>query len=397
MEPQITEQLAMDIYSLIYEIGCTIGMWIGISRLPNVIQRASMTDYQLIYGITLQQLSYAYAINNFMSMLGSMGLVSSYVNKQLVCMVSLVVYGTCSALFASLPAYGWLMAMMSVSGLFYEGFYLMKNLWLIQMWSKQCGQYLQALNFADSMASIVGPLMVRPFLSNTIQNDTHIDHRVGTESQLYIPTIITGSLTVGCGIYLGIFYFVKRYEPRPVESNQNNFKPFLKKLLNRLRIELAPNVYQFIQLLLCSTILALFYVFQSPQYYLSTFAQLSQLHMSQQSAAYLVSGFSIASAVSQLVCIFVIKYLNVNIIMYTCLALIVIAQLLYLFFANHLLSVMWTATILFGIGFGPLIGCILNYMEILFPVTDMVGMFYSLYDMDVDSTLWSNKSLSITE
>ena len=66
-EPQITEHLAMDYYNLYYNIGGTVGMWVGLSMLS--ISTAIIYLYSLLKSvynyISKQLLRFYRSFNNY--------------------------------------------------------------------------------------------------------------------------------------------------------------------------------------------------------------------------------------------------------------------------------------------------------------------------------------------
>ena len=75
------------------------------------------------------------------------------------------------------------------------------QVWLIEMWQKKCGPFLQMSGFAYGVGIILGPLIDKPYLSGHNANITSPERREGMREELKIPFLISGVVTL-IGLFL---------------------------------------------------------------------------------------------------------------------------------------------------------------------------------------------------
>src|SRR5699024_4559639 len=68
--------------------------------------------------------------------------------------------------------------------------------WILELWGKNCGPYMQALQFFRGLGYIVGPILANPFLSSdddAEQSEQQTQSTISTNSTT--PSSVNGSST----------------------------------------------------------------------------------------------------------------------------------------------------------------------------------------------------------
>lgn len=151
----------------------------------------------------------------------------------------------CSSLFQ-------LFSLGAISGFSIGSFDAAINVWILEMWGKESGPYMQALHFSYGLGSFIAPLICEPFLSKKALIGHHIrlsdlesvqynrsesmvtnnsslnltnyttDEEIRSKPQMiYIPYAFTGIFSIAGAAAVLVLYLYKKYEP-PLKTNNCN-------------------------------------------------------------------------------------------------------------------------------------------------------------------------------
>ncbi|XP_054166068.1 uncharacterized protein LOC128963577 [Oppia nitens] len=313
------------------------------------------------------------------------------------------------------------------------------NIWIVELWGLDCGPYVQVLRLVNSLAGIFGPLFVEPYLSKTNDtlttninitssnindddkittgalNDTSATTTTTTNSTMVMlikssigtPYLIIGILHIVCSLVMMIIFAIRPYVPRVgvvvcknnhANNNNHNLISKLKLLYKQFILDLAPDKLTCLLTLLSSTLLLIAIgTMSSINIYYPKFVQLYS-GLPIQTAAFMTTGLSVGIAVAQLLCIVVTKYLKQPIaILIPAMIVMLVASVatlpVFCDYNNTTTTtttselVLWSTTILYGLGFGPVVGCLYNLIELSAPVTNLTGALVTLM-ANIGNIVW---------
>ena len=343
-----------------------------------------------------------------------------FINRQIGFMCCLLVVALTMALMPHLPSVNLLFFIFAINGFATGGIEASTDVWVVEMWGHDCGPYVQALHFVFGVGSIITPLVVEPFLSEspkdnidlsefndtrhdlfgyneTNKNWTHLNQSLfystdiassedTFETRVYIPYTFLAVIIAICGALCGSLYFFMRYTP-PEREIRSEFKVDTKttkkeetllERLNRTFIEqLMPTRQILIMIVMCSYLLSLFLSLEWAQFnYFPSFAHFSDLHLSERKAAIISTGMAISFTVGRGVSIPLSHYLSPKLLIYCSLVVLLISEILFLLFANTSETFMWVANIIFGLGLSPIYASIYHMVEEVTPVTNLMGVLF---------------------
>ncbi|XP_054157350.1 major facilitator superfamily domain-containing protein 4A-like [Oppia nitens] len=314
----------------------------------------------------------------------------------------------------------------AVNGFASGGIESSADVWIVEMWQKDCGPYVQALHFVFGIGSIVTPLVVEPYLvevvakpdnelvviSNlgqngteslvvinntaitTVLNDSQIitglnttlleqTSPIGSEdmfiSLVYIPYSFLSVIVAVCGLFLGSLFFYKRYVPPALPKTHqtshnkthnkttrtSNKKPTIFQKLNNAFIEqLMPTKLILLLIVMCGYLMSVFLSLEWSQFnYFPSFAHFSGLHLSEKRAAIISTGLAIAFTAGRAIAIPVSHFVSPKLMIFCSLLILLVSEILFLFFSNNSEIFMWIANILFGLGLSPIYASIYHMVE----------------------------------
>ncbi|XP_054166057.1 uncharacterized protein LOC128963564 [Oppia nitens] len=348
-----------------YVLSIIIYVCVFFQNLPWCMFGVVINDLAEIYNTDIAGISRILQITSITSLLAILiNIASKHLNKQLLYATILIIYGLSVAL---LPSLNWLTLMAIASILIYMinvGSYTLVNVWIVEMWDLRCGPYMQVLAMMYSLSSIAGPLMVRPFLSTkSLSSTTSGILAISFRFSQYIPRTSSD---------------VKNNHKNSAEINTKGNPTKYQRFTRQLHHDLCPNWWTSLALLFLLGVYMLFdAIFMALGFYLPTFAQLyGGPSITQQTAALMTTGQNLAIAAVQLACIGLTKHCRPQTVLIVSLLILIGANFIYLFTNSY--PGIWLATILAGIGFGPLVPCLHNLLELIIPINDTIGAIFTM-------------------
>ncbi|CAG2105830.1 unnamed protein product [Medioppia subpectinata] len=231
------------------------------------------------------------------------------INKPIVITICLILCGIVVAFTTNTASIDVLYLLMAVYGITNTGITILLVVWIADVWAKDSGPYMQAFQFTTSLAGIVGPLVVAPYLPSNIgpTDDTTADISA-IKWTLSIPYLIIGIITAVNAIPFGLML--------AFNSSQ-----------------LMPTKLIFVMIIMCGSIKALLYGIQEIQ--LTNITKFSTevglTAVSTQYSAYFSTCISGATAASQALAIPLARYIRPLTMLWMGIFLQLLSQILLLF------------------------------------------------------------------
>jgi hypothetical protein len=254
----------------------------------------------------------------------------------------------------------------AVNGFVSGGIELCINIWVAEMWGKECGPYLQLVHCVGSISSIITPELFEPFLTADNINKCTDDSVANSSdkwaiiSKLYIPYTILGAITIFLGLILGCLYCYKKYNKRKITGDvlkDNKTDTKTRRTLNKMNTifitEFMPSKAILITIVMCGYVTSIAQTVQWAQFnYLKSFIQFLDLGINETNLSLILA---VSFFVSRIIAIPVAYYLSAKYIISASLVLLLTSQILYLtLMTTPSIQMVWAATIVFGVGLGHL-------------------------------------------
>lgn len=295
------------------------------------------------------------------------GLLYNYVNRKLVVFILLSAMGICLSIIPHASQLIMLLICGGFIGFGMGGWDCAVTPWLVEIWNDKVGPALQGCSMFYSLGTILGPLVVQPFITGKIQdkglnntssiNTTEIPATTITDmsnelsirrARLTIPfSISSGVIILSAILILSLLFLSKSKGPKTtkrlsvgsflVEKNKTipliiGWKAHLITLLSALLV----GSYFSIEV----TYLQLF----------TKFGQYTVMHLSSSQSAIILSGLTAAQTSGRFISIFTSIKLKPNIMLMINFVTISCGLFVVVFFQT--LTGMWIGNIIIGLGMG---------------------------------------------
>lgn len=181
----------------------------------------ALIDCRYIYGTSIETISYLVSFSSLGYLLGSLfGFFYKWLNRQLTLAFLTALLAITIAL---VPYYGhvWLLFVcIVVNGLGGGSWDSSNNVWLVEMWTENNAPVMQSSQFFYGMGTIVGPMIVGPYVHGENNHTTgYVWSGEQRQKLLTFPFALVGLLQLIIPIVLFISYFVIRYHNKPSDSH----------------------------------------------------------------------------------------------------------------------------------------------------------------------------------
>ncbi|KAH9395173.1 hypothetical protein TYRP_020929 [Tyrophagus putrescentiae] len=340
----------------------------------------ALVDLSYIYDCSNEAINYLVTFSSLGYLLGSLsGALYKWLNRQLTIVVLVAVLAVTTTL---VPFYGRLWALflaITLNGIGGGTWDSNNNVWIVEMWPAINAPLIQASQFFYGLGTIVGPIIVSPYVHGENGNSTNATTTTTAanvtanwtpeerKEQLTLPFGLTGAIQI-VGKF-GAFYFSTEFqEVVTAEPHQaNNDQP---SQLDRLHVPLRP-----LKLLLMALCLATYDAAEIAYFYFSpTMYQFMTdgVRMTAEEAAHVLSVLSAAYTVGRLVTAFVAIKLKPDVII-SYHFLIIIAGHLVLYTGRHQTEYIYAGTVVLGFGFSAMWPAILAFTDRYLALTNRVG------------------------
>ena len=212
-----------------------------VQGIASFIYASSLVDLKILMGTTIEQMALIFPIVCISFTAGSLlsGFIFRFVSRHISSVVAIFLCGLSVTLTPHSPNLAFLFAMAALKGLTSGIFNTSQVVWIMDLWQKGSGPYLQGLQFCISIGSFIAPLMNKPFLNTcpakkiqenstslfttesamiTLISETNrTDNIPGLdctqETTIYIPYAIEGILALCGAVLLLILFFMIRFCP----------------------------------------------------------------------------------------------------------------------------------------------------------------------------------------
>ena len=265
--------------------------------------------------------------------------------------------------------------------------------WIMEIWQNEAGPFIQAQHFSYALGSLVPSLVLAPFLTKEPEEEegvstTTTESSANPTQKLVVPFIIVGVFVSLAALTQLLLYIFARYYPPPPEQGRLDAKPVLetnnddkmgdtpvKKIRNWYRIKLIALTAVFIGMSqgmeMCT--------FQ----FMSTFAQKGGLGLSESQGANIQSGLTGSFAVGRGLGILIILRIPPQLIMCVNLVLVVCGSIILLVFADNSHALLWTGTVVLGLGYSTIYASFCAFIERHLMFTQWVGAFILIFGSSI--------------
>lgn len=289
----------------------------------------TLLDLRQAVNANALQISVIFPVGSIGYLLGSIagGLVYEKFDSQLTMALFCAIMSTCQAVIPWNRSVTQLSATLFAMGLGGGGLDAAGNVWLLHMWGKSSGPFMQALHFTFGLGAFIAPLIAEPFLLNK-KNVTEEGEDVelamsGDPLRLWMPYTIIAALGIVTVISLVVMYFVKSSDkPHPSIENRQT----LSQMSLRQKI------------LILTTACIVFHSYCGLEIafgrFMTTFAYYSDLRLNKSIGAYMTSVFWGTFTLCRLFSVFIVAFVGNKTLIFADLIVILIGNTLLFIFGK---------------------------------------------------------------
>lgn len=340
----------------------------------------ALVDLSYIYDCPNEAINYLVTFSSLGYLLGSLsGALYKWLNRQLTIVVLVTVLAVTTTM---VPYYGQLWGLflaITLNGIGGGTWDSNNNVWIVEMWPAINAPLIQASQFFYGLGTIVGPIIVSPYVHGENANSTNATTTNVTnwtpderKDQLTLPFGLTGAIQIVVPIIFFLLFFIRPYEKSTEfqEVVTTDSPRTISETPDRLHIPLRP-----LKLLLMALCLATYDAAEIAYFYFSpTMFQFMTdgVAMSAEDAAHVLSVLSAAYTAGRLVTAFVAIKLKPDVII-SYHFLIIIAGHLVLLMGRHQVQYIYVGTVILGFGFSAMWPAILAFTDRYLALTNRVG------------------------
>ncbi|KAI1286425.1 hypothetical protein HDE_10982 [Halotydeus destructor] len=260
------------------------------------------------------------------------------------------------------------------------GSFMASNVLMLYMWGKESQPYMQALHFSFGLGSLVVPLVASPFLTagevpleGAASNLTSSVAKCNPqELRIHTPFAILGCYALTLALvflYLSCYHRQTDAHPSRLVKADESVTGLKKDLVwsKRMAILLA-GMFLF-------TILGFEIGMGS---FISSFAVMSDHHLSKQVGAYMTSLYFGTYTFFRLFAIGFVNRMSIFVNITGELVILVIANIFLVLFGNSVQWCLWVGIALAGMGISTIWAATFSLLESRFPVTSGIASFLSI-------------------
>ncbi len=256
--------------------------------------------------------------------------------------------------------------------------------WMMEMMQKECPPFVLAQHFFWAVGTFLSSLIMAPFLQQDQDNEDMDDENavkvdeIDYGSKLFIPyTIVGGLLAVSAAAQILLFIFM-RYRPPPPKIIDDTDNVELKvSLKDQDVISSDANVlrvgkWSFPKIRMVALVAVFLGALVGMELctfeFFSKFGQNSNLNLSEQRAAYTLTGMT-----GRGIGIIVAIKIRPQLILCVNITLVIVANIILIGWASDSLAALWFSSITFGVGFSTMFPAFCAYVERYLKFTDFIG------------------------
>ena len=360
-------------YGFMYEISG--------STLSAIADQTSSQIADVSYGITLR--SIMFAVGSLSS-----GILYDHINRQVgyATFLLLLVAGTIIIPFAHhLSLY---LASEALTGFVGSAVEVALTAWILEMWGQAANPFLQSNDLFYSMAMIVVPIIVSPFLVSSpaveSSNGQAMMHTpISDKSNLLIPYMITSMIGFTAFLVTLFLYFKHPFAQRKSGEESSLLESASSSsssqscdsiphedsscgiIIDESRSREVLSEKQRKIVIVISLMTMMFYSGIESIYlsYLTTYLQQLKMEISASKSAIMLAAFSASFSTSRFLIMLIGSQIPNHYILYGNAALMAIGQLLLFQYADSSEILIWAAVVITGFGMGTTAGTIYAAVE----------------------------------
>lgn len=327
------------------------------------------------------------------------GQIFNYVNRQLAVIMIITTMAAITFVTPHCPTMTTYFVSAGIMGLACGAYETAQFVWMLEMMQKDCPPFVQTQNFCYAVGANLVTFIVAPFLNEESKDNdsdsTSTTLKAETDtSKLFIPYTIIGILvSINAIAQILLFIFMRYYPPPPEKEVTNDLE--LKSSDNDTEKYVANN--QGSRFKIGSWSLAKFrMVALSAAFYgaypgmemctfqfLPKFGQNSDLKLSESESAYVLTGMTAAFAVGRAIAIIVVFKVSTKLILWTNIVLAVVANVILIGWATSNLTMLWTASIIFGFGLSSMYASFSAFIERYINFTNFIASLMIVFGSGV--------------
>ena len=268
--------------------------------------------------------------------------------------------------------------------------------WIMEIWQNEAGPFIQAQHFSYALGSLVPSLVLAPFLTKEPEEEegvstTTTESSANPTQKLVVPFIIVGVFVSLAALTQLLLFIFARYYPPPPEQGRLDAKPLPETNNNDEKTGIMPvkptrNWYRIKLILVTALFMGMYQGMEVCTFqFMSTFAQKGGLGLSESQGANIQSGLTGSFAVGRGLGILIILRIPPQLIMCVNLVLVVCGSIILLVFADNSHALLWTGTVVLGLGYSTIYASWCAFIERHLLFTQWVGAFTLIFGSAVAS------------
>jgi FHS family Na+ dependent glucose MFS transporter 1 len=326
------------------------------------------------------------------------GIIYGKVNFQLASCIIFLLASLFSFLMPFAQTLVFLLSLFAVNGICLGFFEAGASVFMLHLWGKEAADFIQALQLMYGAGSLIAPLIAQPFLV-AIEKDFILVN--GTEVEIFHPEMtkmiypysILAAFMAFNAVFLLIIWIVhpetpdhpSRFEEEDETKDQELKNQSYGSIIIDAKTESIPSesshtkVWKVLIIFLVIIFMHITFGLQvSFGSYLMTFAVNSHMRLSKSIGAYLTTLYWTAFSLTKVAAIFFVNKLGHEVTILISLIMMMFGGALLVPFGDTDVTVLWIGVGLEGIGISSIFACVFGYMELYFPVTDLIGSLIAM-------------------
>ncbi|CAG2174652.1 unnamed protein product [Oppiella nova] len=259
------------------------------------------------------------------------------------------------------------------------------NVWLMEMWQHNSPSVLLFSQAIYGIGTIIGPLVVKPFLSGLSAGDNSGPEAINStvdwselsnevSHKLKTPFLITGLIEVIGPVLLVLLFFIKPYK---YTSLSKLAEDRAVTDADKARLDEQRRIIPKKTLIVCVSI---FFAtgFMTENMYMDfgpSFFQFIPLRLSAQTAADIASTMAIALTGGRFLCVFIALKVRTQYLIYVHTCIIWVGVIIQ-YFGQDVLGVLWASAAIICYGYSCIYVALYGFVNQYFEMTDAVGTIF---------------------
>lgn len=344
---------------------------------------ATLLDLQHNLNVSYEQMSNTFSAQCVGRCIGSLGcgwLAGMISSRELSTLFPTVLTGIIVGIITHIMSFTFFISINVVYGIVSGGSASLCEAWILEIWGKQCGPYMQGLQLFRGFGYIIAPIMVKPYLNEFTYNTNNtnntsngmngnVSHTISSyNGKIHTPFLnVTIMMSIG-SILLLLLYIYRHFKTYlwfcktndQCETMEQQQKVSVKVNNDQ---EYQTNIYYVTIMIILASLFYLFFYEEVIITYLPSFCAHIQLHLDKNETTMLSSIFNGFNLMGKVISIFLVTRISNLKFLYSCMLVTSISLLVLFLYGDNNRVLLWIGFCILGIGLSGVVGSLYALLE----------------------------------